>query len=229
MEMNEFKTVMRVLPTLLGILLVAGCNTQPPAPEIGAEESFDGLRRITNSQADAAWVRPGVDLTAYRKLRLEGAGIEFRPVKRTGSSQREFAMSETQKTRLRETVVEVFREELVASTRFSLVEEAGPDVLTVWGGLYDVVSFVPPEQAGRRDVFLNQVGAATLVIELRDSETGATLVRALDRRAASRAGGQLNFSSSASNWSEVRRVARRWAVLLRTRLDSIDTWATEAF
>jgi len=226
--MGKEKTFSRACLALVSALLVAACSTQPSQPQIGAEESFDGLRRITNSQADAAWVRPGVDLAAYRKLRLEGAGIEFRPVKRTGSSQREFSMSEAQKTRLREIVVEVFREELMASERFSLVEESGPDVLTVWGGLYDVVSFVPPEQAGRRDVFINQVGAATLVIELRDSESGATLVRALDRRAASRAGSQLSFSSSASNWGEVRRVARRWATLLRTRLDSIDTWSTEA-
>ena len=226
--MRKIKTFSRLFPALLGALMIAACSTQPPQPVIGAEESFDGLRRITNSQADAAWLRPGVDLAAYRKLRLEGAGIEFRPVKRTGSNQREFSMSDAQKTRLRDLVVEVFREELIASERFTLVEESGADVLTVWGGLYDVVSFVPPEQAGRLDVFLNAVGAATLVIELRDSETGATLVRALDRRAASRAGSQLNFSSSASNWAEVRRVARRWATLLRTRLDSIDTWSAEA-
>ncbi|MGI9329576.1 MAG: DUF3313 family protein [Gammaproteobacteria bacterium] len=225
--MRQNQTIRLVFPVLLGALMMAACSTQPSQPVIGAEESFDGLRRITNSRADAAWIRPGVDLSAYRKLRLEGAGIEFRPEQRTGASRREFSMSEVQKTRLREVVVEIFREELSASERFSLVEESGPDVLTVWGGLYDVVSFVPPEQAGRRDVFLSQVGAATLVIELRDSETGATLLRALDRRAASRAGSQLNFSSSASNWSEVRRVARRWATLLRTRLDSIDSWSVE--
>jgi hypothetical protein len=97
-------------------------------------------------------------------------------------------------------------------------------VLTVWGGLYDVVSFVPPERGARDRIFISNVGAATLVVELRDSQSNTTLVRAMDRRAASRAGGTMQRSNSASNWAEVRRVARRWATMLRERLDAADSW-----
>ena len=219
------QTAFRSLLPVLAVL-VAACSSQPSQPVVGSEESFDGLRKVTNSTLNSAWIRPGIDLSGYTKVRLEGAGVEFRPVSGTGSQRREFALTDVQKERLRQTVAGVFREELANSTRFELVDEAGPDVLTVWGGLYDVVSFVPPQAAGRRDVFISQVGAATLVIELRDSLTNTTLARGLDRRAASRAGSDLSFSSSASNWAEVRRVARRWATLLRQRLDDADAWAT---
>jgi hypothetical protein len=214
----------RIITASLVLLGLAGCAAQVEQPVLGEEETFDGLRRVENSRASAAWARPDIDWSNYRKIRLQGAGVQFRPVRQRGSAAREFPVTEAQKQRLKEVLAEVFTEELQNSTRFELVTEPGPDVLTVWGGLYDVVSFVPPERGARDRIFLDQVGQATLVLELRDSQSEATLVRALDRRAASRAGGTMQRSSSASNWSEVRRVARRWATMLRERLDAVDTW-----
>lgn len=218
---NKVKTTLWALV----IPLLAGCATTPQGPiQLGSEESYDGLRRVENSQASAAWVRPDIDLSRYTKVRLEGAGMSFRPVTRTGSSAREFPINEAQQRRIRDVLVEVFTEELQNSTRFELVTESGPDVLTIWGGLYDVVSNVPPERGARDRIFIDQVGAATLVIELRDSQSNTTLARAIDRRAASRAGGTMQRANSASNLAEVRRVARRWATMLRERLDAADTW-----
>jgi len=206
------------------ISLLAGCATQNEPPVLGDEESFDGLRRVENSRASAAWIRPGVDFSSYNKIRLQGAGLSFRPVTRIGSNAREFPVSEANQQRMKEILAEVFTEELEKSTRFELVQDYGPEVLTVWGGLTDVVSFVPPERGARDRIFISDVGAATLVLELRDSQSNTTLARAVDRRAASRAGGTMQRSNSASNWAEVRRVARRWATMLRERLDALDTW-----
>ncbi len=207
------------------LLLLVGCATNPNEPAVlGDEETFDGLRRVENSRASAAWIRPGIDLSTYTKMRLQGAGLSFRPVTRTGSSAREFPVSQANQQRMQQILAEVFTEELSQSTRFQLVQEPGPEVLTVWGGLYDVVSFVPPERGARDRIFIDRVGEATLVLELRDSGSNTTLARAVDRRAAARSGGTMQRSNSASNWAEVRRVARRWATMLRERLDAADTW-----
>jgi len=217
--------------SLLSIVIASGlvlaCNTTPLVPELGVEESFDGLRRVENARASAAWMRPDFDISSYRKVRLEGAGVEFRPVRASGSrgssGRREFPVSQAQEARLIDIVATAFREELGRSERFELVEEDGPDVLTVWGGLLDVVSFVPPNRSGRGDIFLSSVGEATLVIEIRDSFSHATLARTLDRRAAGRTSSTVR-SSTVSNWGEVRQVARQWATLLRTRLDNAHDW-----
>ena len=219
---------LRPIAIVIAAGLALACTTTPTAPVLSAEESFDGLRKIENARAGAAWARPDFDISSYDKVRLEGAGIEFRPVRgggsRRGSSgRREFPVSEAQEARLLDIVATAFREELARSERFELVDEDGPDVLTLWGGLLDVASFVPPNRAGRGDIFLSTVGEATLVIELRDSLSHATLARILDRRAAGRTG-SVAHSSSVSNWAEVRRVARRWATLLRTRLDNAHSW-----
>ena len=215
----------RPLLLLCAGILAACASTNTAPPQLGAEESFDGLRAVENSRASAAWMRPDLDLSLYTKVRLEGAGIEFRPVRGAGGSRSQgaFPISEAQEAQLVEIVAGSFREELARSERFELVEANGPDVLTLWGGLLDVVSFVPPQQAGRGDVFLRSVGEATLVIELRDSLSRATLARVMDRRAANRVS-SVSFSSPVTNWAEVRRVAREWARLVRTRLDAAADW-----
>ena len=102
---------------------------------------------------------------------------------------------------------------------FTLTEESGPDVLDVHIGLLDVVSRVPPESVGRTRVFIDSVGEATLVLEVRDSIGHAALARAVDRRAAESMTG---FESTAPrNRAEVRRLGRRWGQIIRDGLEAM--------
>lgn len=202
------------------LALASGCASSPRTVRLSDETSFDGLARVRNPRFGAVWITPELDLSGYRKVRLEGAGIEFRDVANRGTrrSSGEFPLSESAKQRLSQIMEDAFRSELARSSQFELTEEPGPDVLTIWGGLYDVVSFVPPTTAGRGDVWLRSVGEATLVIELRDSRSNATLVRILDRRAAQQTGSAVAVSTVQTT-AEVRQLANRWARLFRQRLD----------
>ena len=94
-------------------------------------------------------------------------------------------------------------------------------VVIIVGALHDIVSRVPPEQAGRSEVWLSSLGEATLIIQIADSLSGEVIYRAIDRRAAESVGGQMVRGNSAQTWGEVRRWARRWATRLREGLDSI--------
>jgi len=213
----------------ISMLGLTGCATSTPtidsSPE--AEVTFDGLHEVKGGRADKAWARPGVDISQYSKILLQGAGIEYRP---GGESGRTFAarsrggpyeVTENQKARLRELVVEVFLDELGESEHFTIVTEPGPDVLLVRGALLDVVSWVPPEPVGRGEIYISQVGEATLILELRDSITEAILVRAADARAVDTHGiGNLSNSNPVTNMADVRIVVRSWARLLRERLDT---------
>jgi hypothetical protein len=204
----------------------AGCAQTPavkPEVDTGAL-TFDGLAQVKNPAAGIAWMRPDFNLAGYTKVMLRGAGIEYRPIPRS-STDKLFPLTDKQKARLRQIVGDAFKAELAKSTKFQLVNEPGPDVLTVWGGLIDVVSHVPPEKMGNSDIYLRSVGEATLVLELRDSQSNAPLVRILDRRAAGTSPAMMQESNSVTNWSEVQRVARLWAVALRTKLDDAAVWA----
>jgi len=211
------------------ILLIgglAGCAGTTPTIDTSPEAkvSFDGLHEVKGGKADEAWARPGLDLSQYSKIMLQGAGIEYRPGakrRRMSSTGGPYEVTERQKEQFRALVVNTFIEELSKSEHFTLVEEAGPDVLLIRGALLDVVSWVPEEPIGRGAVFISKVGEATLVLELRDSITEAALVRAIDRRAADTDGfyGDLSRSNPVTNQADVKRVVRYWAQLLRERLD----------
>ncbi len=206
---------------------IAACTTPPTIQEgPDAEVTFDGLVRIDNSVFQRAWIDPDIDLSVYDKILPGGAKFEFRAVRGMASSSMrtssndEFPISEANQQKLIDTVSEIFREEISKSAYFTVVDEAGPDVLIVEGALLDIVSRVPPDRAGRSNIYLSSVGEATLVLQIRDSISGETLYRAVERRAAERVGSSGMLASTVTTWSEVRRLARRWATRLREGLDS---------
>ena len=139
------------------------------------------------------------------------------------SSATEFPISEADQQRLKDLADEIFTEELRKSTRFTMVDAPGPEVLVVRGALLDIVSNVPPTTVGRSDIFISRVGEATLVLEIVDSVSGETLARAAERGAAEPAGNRGIRSSTPANTNEVRRLLRRWAVRLREGLDNFQS------
>ncbi|EED35310.1 hypothetical protein NOR51B_1255 [Luminiphilus syltensis NOR5-1B] len=224
-------------------LLVAGCTTPTPTVNTSpdAEITFDGLTEITGGRADKAWARPDLDLSSYSKIMFEGVDIEYRPggAKRKSSigmsAQRHYAIDDRAKEKLQTIVVEEFTKSLAQSERYTVATEPGPDVLLVKVSLLDVVSYAPPDMPNRGNVYLHQVGEATLMVELHDAATNAILARILDRRAAEPAGMGMGMgmgtamqqSNPVQNTAEARRLVTRWANRLRESLDNFNGWATD--
>jgi hypothetical protein len=206
------------------LLLLAGC--QMPAPRLTTETTQDGLVRVENSNFNVLYVRPNTDFSQYDAIKLEGAGIAYASVKEVrsrfqASQETEFPVPERAKRQMTEIFAKAFVSEMGKSDRFRLVDQVGPRVLLVRGALVDVVSFVPPEGVGRTDIFIDDIGAATLIVEVSDAATGDVLARVADRRVADRPGGILEDSSSVTNTRDVRRLAHEWAQLCRKRLDEV--------
>ena len=215
------------LITLGLIAILAGCAQQAPSIQTGpdAEVTFDGLVRVDNSRFSHAWVDPDIDMSRYTKIIPMRAEFEFRAVRETTtamarSNESEFWISEQNRERLVEIVTEAFRNELGRSEHFTITDTPASDTLIIIGTLHDIVSRVPPEHVGRSDIWLSSVGEATLVLVARDSLSGETIFRAVDRRAAERVGSMVR-SNRVTNTTEVRRLAQRWASRLREGLDSI--------
>lgn len=226
--MKIINSVFRLIAVLALAVAAVSCSTAPPTIQTGpdAEVSFDGLHKVDNAKASEAWARPDLDLSVYTKLWPVSAGIEYRQVKDRGRSSMAtsrggpYFIDDKARAQFEALVADIFKEELQQIQRFQLVDGPGPDVLMVAGGLLDVISYVPPDAVGgRSEVYLSSVGEATLVLELRDSETGTILARSIDRRAAESPGGTLQNSNNVSNAADAKRVIRRWAVRLREGLD----------
>lgn len=228
---------MKIFDLLPGHLIVLGlaglsvaCTATQPTIQTGpdAEVTFDGLHKVDNSRADLAWARPDFDISSYTKVMFVGGGIAYAPAKNRGRTTLErsrpgpYFIDEDSRARFEELVRDTFADEISKIEHFEIVTEPGPDVLMVLGGLIDVESYVPidpMEQIGRGEIYLSSVGEATLVLELRDSETNAILARSIDRRAAEQPGGIMFKSNRVTNAAEVRRLVRFWAARLRESLD----------
>ena len=226
--MKKINSVLQLTTLLIFAVVSVACTTAPPTIQTGpdAELSFDGLHKVDNSQADVAWARPDFDISGYTKIWPVGAGVEYRQVKNRGRTSIDrtrggpYFIDDKSRAQFEELVGTVFKEELEKIEKYELVDGPGPDVLMVRGGLLDVTSYVPPDPVGGRSVvFLSSVGEATLVLELRDSETGTILARSIDRRAAETIGGTFTRSNSVTNSAEARRLIRFWATRLREGLD----------
>ncbi len=212
---------------------VVGCTTTPQfqtGPD--AEVTHDGLTRLDRTVMDAVWARKDIDISGVNKIMFEGVGVEFRNVsgpysgrggtgtsRATTSSRDEFQLDAETRELFTAEISDAFLEELARSEVFDIVDEPGPDVLLISAGLLDVVSRVPPETIGRSRVFIENFGEATLVLEIRDSESHTVLVRAVDRRAAE-SGMGMREATRVTNRAEVRRLGRQWASLLRKGLES---------
>lgn len=216
--------------SIVGIaaLVAGGCATPAPTIQTGpdAEVTFDGLNRVDNSQAEFAWARPDFDISGYTKILPVSSGIEYRKATNQGRTAAErnrggpFVIDAGARERFETMVSEVFTEELGQVENWEFVTEPGPDVMILRGGMLDVFTDVPPDnQAGRVSQFVSAVGQATLVLEIRDSETNTVLARSIDRRWAERPGGQMFEANRVTNMAEARRLVRMWASRLRDGLN----------
>ncbi len=220
---------MKKMLLTIAAVAISGCSSAPPTIQTGpdAEVTFDGLHVIDNSAFKQAWADPDIDFSRYTKIMPGGAFFEYRAVKKTSSNSRasmsdtEFWISDENRAKLEEEVSNVFDVELAKSTRFTITDTPGPDTLIIVGGLHDVMSRVPPERVGRSDVYLSDIGAATLILQVSDSMSGEVIARAVERSAAGGQSGMAMRSSPAQTWAEVRRLARRWATKLVEGLDRL--------
>jgi len=215
--------------TLAAAILIAACTSKPPSIQQGpdAELSYDGLVRIDNSAFKRAWADPDADLSGYTKILPMKAVIEFRAVNSSaGSSMRtssdsEFPINDNNREKLVDEIGKILREEIDSNTRFAITDRPAQETLVLAVSLLDIVSRVPPERSGRSDIYLSRVGEITIVLELKDSQSGETLLRAAERSSVEPAGNRGMRSNSVTNWSELRRLARRWGTKIRNGLESI--------
>ena len=115
------------------------------------------------------------------------------------------------------------RQALGSDDGYRIVTAPGRDVLRVTAELIDLIVRVPTQQTGGRGgVATRSYGAVTLVLEVRDSQSGEIIARAADRQDPT-GGGAGDFAEVRPSLvrSDTQRLFRYWADLLRERLDEL--------
>jgi hypothetical protein len=213
----------RIRPIALSLLaatLVAGCASTQRGPT-----EWDGLVRKPGTRLDAVFVRPDVEIPAFRSVMIDPVTVSFAsnwdPNARTTSPSRRLDAGDIQAIQdgLATMFRDVFREEL-ARGGYQLVDQPGPDTLRVTPAIVDLFISAPDTMTPGSRTYTANAGRMTLVVELRDSVTGELLARAVDARGG-RNTGTLSVTNRVTNTADARRAIGVWATALRSGLDDL--------
>jgi hypothetical protein len=222
----------------VGILfLSAGCasTTPPPTMQAGpnAEVTVDGLYRMDNSVMAMGYMKPDLDLRHYTKIMLDPVTVAYQKDpgnrrSRTTGQAPNFALRPSQMDDLKSWFQEAVVEALTEDDGYEMVETPAPDVLLVTVKLIDLIVRIPTQNtSGRSRSATSSYGEVTLIVEVRDSETGEILARAADRQDPTRTGTRsLAVVSSVFVKNDTVTLFRHWAELMRQRLDEVRAAAT---
>ncbi|MGI9590146.1 MAG: DUF3313 family protein [Myxococcota bacterium] len=218
---------------LLAALMVAvpGCAARQRSIDFQAIQpgpvSADGLRRVEGREVSAAFVHPDAFFGAYDEIAVDPLRISHKPEARP--------LDQASLERLQEIYADTLREQLARSDAFRLVSEPGPRTLRVSGRIVNVDVRIPRSRSGEKRFVLDS-GEMTLLLDVRDSQTGRTLVRIADRRRVRPSGlsstsndhhsGYAGYEDTPVNvWGAVREIVDDWARIVRQGLDDLRTMA----
>ena len=208
---------LRQLTRLCGLALVlalSGCAAGPPAIS-SSTVNYEGLADVKRPYFDVAQIRPETAFSAYDGVIVNAPELAFQTPDR---SQQQFPLDENQKRRFQEALAEAFSLEIAKLQNLDLKDQPGPGVLQLTVRVENITATVPSGQGTQLGFVLTAVGEATLVIELRDSESQQILARGVDTRAVDGAAIR-QAGSVVTRWDEVEKLCSRWASMTRSRLD----------
>jgi hypothetical protein len=201
---------------LVLLLSAAACSTQPAA-RIGSTTNYEGLADVSRPYFDVAQIRPETVFTEYEGVIVNAPELAFQTPDR---SQKQFPLDENQKQRFREVLAAAFSQEFSNQQKLDLRDQPGPGVLKLTIRVENITATVPSGQGAPIGFALTAVGEATLVLELRDSQSEQILARGVDTRAIQGAAlGQ--DGGMVTRWEDVETLCSRWASMASSRLDAL--------
>ena len=230
--MKYHRTVQKTGLTVVAVALTAAGLVAPAAAfakdHERAQETHDGLVLVPDTKVAAAYIHPDADLGAYDKIMILDCYVAFKKDwakehKKTGSR---ISISASDMERIKADTAALFRdvftEELSEDGGYEIVTAAGDDVLLIRPAIIDLDITAPDTMsAGRSRTYTTSSGSATVYIELYDSVTGDILARAIDKKMVRSTAGYLSYTNRVTNRSDARRMLRKWASLLREKLDEL--------
>jgi hypothetical protein len=202
-----------VIAAAAGLALSAPAAAATPGP-------WESLVQVKSKRADAVYLLPGADFRPYTKVMLDPTEVAFKKgwQRQYNSSTRGLGTRISDEdmmqgaNEVREGFERIFAETFTEAG-YQVVNQAGPDVLKIRTAVVNLVVAAPDKPtAGRNYVFSVDAGEATLILEARDSMTGALLGGAADRRAVGDTTGGFSATrrTSVSNKADFESMFKRW-------------------
>ena len=206
---------------MIGKKLLVAAAALAAAVAVGAEDvpaSWDGLVEVKSKRMDAAFLLPGADFRPYTKVIVDPTQVAFRKdwLKDTNQSRPRLTSQVTEQqaadilAAARSNFDDIFGDAFTKAG-YAVVTAPAPDAIRVSTAIVNLYLNAPDTlSADRSRTYTANAGEATLVMEVRDSMTGALLARVVDRRETMR-NPTPQLATRVSNTSDFRLLFRDWA------------------
>jgi hypothetical protein len=206
--------------------LVDGSKAHSAEP---APTTWDGLVHVPSKKFKLVYLAPGADFRPYSKVIVDPTEISFdKDWIRQWNDQQVSTEGQISAYDIKSAVAEGVKsatnvfDKAFADGGYQVVATPGPDVLRVRTGIMNVVVAAPDVlERGRTFANTRAAGAATFVVEARDSESNALLGRVVDERLAGDNG--VIRRNSVTNHSDFLQLAKSWATDSVTGLNELKT------
>lgn len=200
--------------TWIAVALLAAVAA--PALAESQVQSWDGLVEVKARRFDEAYLAPGADFRQYTKIMVDPTQVAFRKDWMRNINDERGVSRKVSEEDAREILAaartnfdDIFRDAF-SKAGYTVVTTPGADVLRVATGVIDLYLNAPDTfSTTRTRTYTANAGEATLVIEMRDSMTGALLGRVLDRRETLDTG--MQWANRVSNTADFRNLFRIWS------------------
>jgi len=195
-------------------------------PAMGAMTS-DGLARVESAGFDEFYLRPKTDLAGYRKVMVDPAQVSMKQgwlkhINSTKDVTRWITAMDVKRIidganqTLEGSVTRAFR-----GRGYEISTAPGPGVLRLSPSVPDLWLNAPDIQAADPARFASvDAGDATLILEARDSVSGAVLARVVDRNTA-RQTFRLNPTTTTSNVFWFQMIFESWATKCAREFEAV--------
>jgi len=188
-----------------------------------ASSDWEGLVKVKSKRLDAVYLLPGADFRGYTKVMLDPTQVAFnrnwmrdvnqRPLDLSRRINAEDAqqIAEQARTGFGDIFARAFKD-----AGYEIAGAPAADVLRLSPRIVNMYINAPENLTTslRTRVYTVDAGEATLVLEVRDSTTGALLGRAVDTRTAGDRGNfrlSINVTSTVSNRADFESLFDTWA------------------
>lgn len=197
---------------------LALATAAPFTPVIAkAPDNIEGLYKVPSKRFDLVYLLPDADFRSYTKVMFDTPEVAFqknwqrdynssiRGPDRRISDEDAQRILDAARTGLTDVFAKVY-----TKAGYEVVTAPGPDVLRLKTSVVNLDVVAPDLMtAGRSRTFSRDAGSATLVLEARDSRTGALLGSAVDTRDI---GDSMPFvRNSVTNRSDFEQAFQYWA------------------
>jgi hypothetical protein len=201
-----------------GLVALAMMTLLAQASPAKTPDTWDNLHLVKSEKLDAVYLSDGADFRPYAKVILDPTHVAFRKnwlrdynsSVRPGGNRISDDEAQAMLDDIRAGFDGIFLKAFT-DAGYQIATMPGPDVLSVGAAVIDISIAAPDTMtAGRSRTFSEEAGRAALVLEVRDSSSGAILARAVDKTVVGN-GSMMMSRNSVSNRSDAEKLFQKWS------------------